>query len=62
METEFREAIVNDRARILESLWMLKVGVEKGDDPHEAIGAAIASFVHGLILGERPVTVPDENN
>ena len=62
MDTEFRDAVVNDRKRIEESLWMLKVGIEKNKDHYDVMRAAIASFVKGLILGETPVTVPTDNN
>lgn len=62
LEGEFRYAVKNDRKRILESLWMVKVGIEKNEDHYEVMSAAIASFVAGLILGETPVTVPTENN
>ena len=62
LNDEFRDACLNDAARLDESLWILKVAFEKGDSPQDAIGMAIASFVQGLILGEQPITVPTENN
>lgn len=62
LEGEFREACQNDRKRLTESLWMIKVGKDQGDAPEAIMGRAIASFVKGLILGEQPITVPTENN
>ena len=62
LEDEFREACANDTKRLLESLWMLKVGKDQGDTPEAMMSRAIASFVKGLIVGEQPVTVPTENN
>ena len=62
LEDDFRDACASDTARLKESLWMLKVGRDKGDNPEEIMGRAIASFVKGLILGEQPITVPIESN
>ena len=62
LEGEFRDACENDTKRLTESLWMLKVGMDRGDSPEKMMGAAIASFVKGLICGEQPITVPTENN
>lgn len=62
LETEFRHALKHDKARLLESLWMLKVGHDKQDAAEDCMARAICSFVKGLILGERPVSVPVENN
>mgnify|MGYP001569725764 CR=1 FL=1 len=62
LEDGFRAACASDVMRLKESLWMLKVGRDKGDTPEQMMGRAIASFVKGLILGEQPVTVPTENN
>lgn len=62
LENDFREACATDTARLKESLWMLKVGKDNGDEPEEMMSRAIASFVKGLILGEQPITVTTENN
>ena len=62
LENEFREACMNDALRLKESLWMLKIGADRGDSPEAMMASAISSFVRGLICGEQPITVPTENN
>lgn len=63
MEGGFRNACNHDHKRLLESLWVMKVGVEADKDTAEQVMAkAIASFVVGLIEGTTPITVPTENN
>ena len=62
LETEFLDACNNDKKRLLEAAWMLKVGIGQGDSIEGIMAHAIASFVRGLILGEQPITVPTESN
>lgn len=62
LNSEFRDACNNDKKRLLESAWLLKVGYEKGDDIESIMAYCISSFVVGLIQGTKPITVPDENN
>ena len=52
LEGPFREACDNDVMRLRESLWMLKVGHDKGEPLEFSMSIAIASFVKGLIRGE----------
>lgn len=62
MQTEFRHACQHDQKRLEESICMLKVGRDQGDEANECMSRAIASFVVGLIEGSQPITVPTENN
>ena len=60
LDGEFREALLNDASRIEDSLWTIKVAVENGDSSHDVMRLAIASFVQGLILGERPIAADNK--
>lgn len=62
LEGDFRRACVNDVHRLAESIVMLKVGRDRGDNPDQCMGLAIASFVLGLIAKTTPITVPVDNN
>ena len=62
MNNEFRDACNNDRKRLTESFYLLKVGHDNGDTPEQCVATAIASFVQGIILGETPITVNIQHN
>ena len=62
MNGEFRHAVVHDNKRLEEASWMLKVGHDLGEDVETIVSRMIASFVIGLIQGDKPISVPIENN
>ena len=49
LNNEFDTAIQDDKRVEVEALRMVKVGQERGDDPHTIMRVAIASFVVGII-------------
>lgn len=62
LNTEFRDAVVNDRKRLEEAIHVLKVGHDKGEDPRVCIGIAISAFVRGFVHGDLPITVDPNMN